>query len=364
MAASLIGHDSRAAFCSLVSRGGSLGCRTVLEIEETQQRQRRARRARWVSGLASGACAVGFFFWARHQRLPHLPSTPQAIAALALGLAAYTLATLWMCERWTALLCRQDQGFPRAEGYRSAVLGQLGNMLLPVRAGDAIRVGLVTTAREKVTARSSVGMLIAERALDIGCHSILLVLVCLSLFGPSIGGGFGRAPGAIAGLTLLVVGATMALYLGSVVLSRWRLSDRVSTFLAPVFAPLVSLRHGSKEVILLSAGIWFSEIVGWWAASRAVDLNLSALQAAYVFAIATLALIAPIGFGAIGTLDAAIIFSVEAVGVATTQVLGFVLLLRIMFVLPSVFIAAGLWLGRRLGGPRDLCLPTRTTSEL
>lgn len=308
-----------------------------------------ARRARWLSGLASGACAIGFLFWARQQQLPDLPSTPQAIAALALGLAAYTVTTLWMCERWTALLCRQDQGFPRVEGYRSAVLGQMGNMFLPMRAGDAIRAGLVTTAREKVTARSSVGMLIAERALDVGCHSILLVFVCLGLFGPSIGGGLGRIPAAIIGLALLLAGTIVAFYLGGAVLSRWRLRNRLSTFLGPVLAPLVSLRHGSKKVIMLSAGIWLSEILGWWAASRAVDLNLSLPQAACVFAIAIVAMGAPIGFGAIGTLDAAIFFSVDAVGVATTQVLGFVLLVRILLVLPSIFIAAGLWLRRRYG---------------
>jgi uncharacterized membrane protein YbhN (UPF0104 family) len=294
--------------------------------------------------------------WARQQQLPHLPSTPQALAALALGIAAYTVTTLWMCERWTALLCRQDQGFPRAEGYRSAVLGQLGNMCLPLRAGDAIRAGLVTTAREKVTARSSVGMLIAERALDVGCHLTLLVLVCLGLFGPSLGGALGRIPGAVLGLALLLAGTVVAFYLGSAMLSRWGASDRVSTFLAPVLTPLVSLRHGSKKVVMLSAGIWLSELVAWWAASRAVDLNLSLAQAACVFAIAIMAMAAPIGFGAIGTLDAAIFFSVETVGAATTQVLGFVLLLRILLVLPSILIATGLWLGKRLKGPRRLSL--------
>jgi uncharacterized membrane protein YbhN (UPF0104 family) len=318
--------------------------------------QRRARRARWVRGLASCTCAIGFLLWARHQRLPDLPSTPQALAALALGMAAYTLATLWMCERWTALLCRQDEGFPRVEGYRSAVLGQLGNMFLPIRAGDAIRAGLVTAAREKVTARSSVGMLIAERALDMGCHTVLLVVVCLGLFGPSSGGALGRVPGAVAGLALLLAATMVAFFLARAMLTRWRVSGRVSTFLAPVLTPLVSLRHGSRKVVMLSAGIWLSEIVGWWAASRAVNLDLSLPQAACVFAIAIFAMVAPIGFGAVGTLDAAVIFSVDAVGVATTQVLGFVLLLRILLVLPSILIAAGLWLGRRLEKPRELSL--------
>jgi hypothetical protein len=43
-------------------------------------------------------------------------------------------------------------------------------------------------------------------------------------------------------------------------------------------------------------------------------------------------------------MDAAIVVSVEALGVSSTGVLGFVLLLRMAWVLPSVCIAVGLGL--------------------
>jgi hypothetical protein len=43
-------------------------------------------------------------------------------------------------------------------------------------------------------------------------------------------------------------------------------------------------------------------------------------------------------------MDAAVVVSVEALGMSTTGVLGFVLLLRMAWVLPSVFIAVGLGL--------------------
>jgi uncharacterized membrane protein YbhN (UPF0104 family) len=291
---------------------------------------------------------VGFVVWALNQQLPELPSTPRTIAATLLAVGAYMLATLWMCERWATLLWRVDRGLPREEAYWSGVLGLLGNAFLPVRAGDAIRVGLVSTTREKVSARSSVGMLVAERALDVGCHVVLLVVVFLGLYGPSTGGPLGRVPVVAAGLALLAVGTVAMFYFGGTVMSRWRPSGRIAVFLAPILAPLIGLRRGSAKLIGLSVGIWLAEIVGWWAAAQAVDLHLNLLQAAYVFAIASIALVAPIGFGAIGTLDAAIVFSVKAVGVSTTEILGFVLLLRIAFVLPSVLLAAVLWLRRWL----------------
>jgi glycosyltransferase 2 family protein len=312
---------------------------------------RRIGGAKWLSWSISSVCAVGFLLWARHQPLPDPPTTPQAIAALILAIAACISATLWLCERWTALLRRGDRAFPRVEGYRSVVLGQIGNMCLPVRASEAIRVGIVTTASEKVTVRSSIGMLVAERALDIGWHVILLVVVCLGLFGPTAGGGLGRTPTIIAGLALLLASALVAIHFGGMVASRLKTGGRVSTFLAPVFVPLSGLRHDSKDLILLSCGFWLSQIVGWWAASWAVDLDLDPLQAAFVLAIATVALVAPVGFGAVGTLDAAIVFSVGAVGAPTIEVLGFVLLLRMMFILPSVLIASSLWLTRRFGIP-------------
>lgn len=300
-----------------------------------------------MSGLASCACAVGFVAWALRQQSPDLPSTPGTIAAALLTLGAYTLATLWMCERWAVLLRREDRDLPRGEAYRSAALGLIGNACLPVRAGDAIRVGMVSTASEKLSARSSVGMLVAERALDVGCHACLLAAVCLVQLGPSTGLP-GRFAMVAAGLALLVAAAAAAARLGGVALSRWRPRGRLWTFLAPVFAPLAGLRWGSGGVVALSAGIWLAEILAWWAAAQAVGPALSLPQAAYVFAIATLALVAPIGFGAIGTLEAAIVLSVGAIGVEATEVLGFVLLLRIAFVLPSVFIVVGLGLARQL----------------
>ncbi|HET8814286.1 MAG TPA: lysylphosphatidylglycerol synthase transmembrane domain-containing protein [Solirubrobacterales bacterium] len=301
-----------------------------------------------MSGFASSACAVGFVIWALHQELPAPPTAPGAIAALLLAMAAYTLATLWMCERWTTLLWRVDPGLPRIESYRSAALGLIGNACLPVRAGDAIRVGMVSTASERLDARSSVGMLVAERALDVGCHAFLLAGICLVRLGPSTGGPFGHLPAVAAGLGLMLAAAAMAIRLGGVALARWRPRGRLWAFLVPVFVPLAGLRWESARVITLSAGIWLAEILAWWAAAQAVGLELNLPQAAYVFAIATLALIAPIGFGAIGTLDAAILLSLDAIEVSATEILGFVLLLRMAFVLPSVFIAVGLGLAQRL----------------
>ena len=300
-----------------------------------------ARRARVASWLISGTCAIGFLLWARHQRAPRLPTNLGQGVALLLGVVAYAAATCGLCERWSLLLRRQAPGLPRFAGYRPAVLGQLGNVLLPARAGDALRGGLSATAHEEISTRTVVGTLAAERALDIGCHAVLLVVVLVGLFGPHAGA-LGRVPAILAALALLA-GATVAVRVaGGSALSRLGIARRVPAFLEPLLAPLIGLRHGSRAAVLLSVAMWASEIGGWWAASHVVGLNLSLPQAAYVFAIASLALVMPVGFGSIGTLDAGILLSVKTIGVSTVPVLSFVLLLRILFVLPSLAMAAGI----------------------
>lgn len=306
--------------------------------------ERRARTAKWASALASIACTVGFVVWALQQQLPDPPSAPGEVAATLLTMGAYSLVTLWACERWALLLWRVDRDLPRNEAYRSTALAVIGNACLPVRVGDAIRVGLVATTSEELNARSGVGTLMAERVFDSSCHLVLLAAVGLAWFGPSTGGPLGRLPVIAGGLVLLVAGAAVAIRLGKVVLARWQPRGRLWDFLAPFFAPLTGLGRGSGRIALLSAGMWLSEIMAWWAGAMAVGLPLSLPQVAFVFTIAALALLVPIGFGAIGTMDAAVVVSVEALGMGATGVLGFVLLLRMAWVLPSVFITVGLGL--------------------
>jgi uncharacterized membrane protein YbhN (UPF0104 family) len=316
---------------------------TLTDIAEVKP----ALRARVIGWLASATCATGFLLWARHQQIPRLPSSIEQIFALLLGVVAYTLATFGLCERWLFLLRRQASGFSRLAGYRPVVLGQLGNVFLPARAGDAIRVGVVATTHEEISMSSAVGALVAERALDIGCHAVLLVTVLVGMFGPSTGK-LGHLPTILLGLALLL-GAVIALRaVGGSLLSQLDIGPLVPKLLGPLLAPLIGLRYGSRAVIALSVAMWASEIGGWWAASHAVGLNLTLLQAAYVFAIASLALIVPVGFGAIGTLDAGIYLGIRTIGVSTVPVLSFVLLLRALFILPSLMMTVGITLGRRL----------------
>jgi uncharacterized membrane protein YbhN (UPF0104 family) len=294
-----------------------------------------ARAPRLLGVVVSVACAAGFVLWARHQPLPHLPASLRGIAALGLGISAYTVATVVLFERWTLLLRSQSPDLPKELGYRSGALSQLANAFLPVRAGDAVRIGLVSAEDGGPSTRACFGVLVAERSIDFGCHALLLTTVLVCVFGPSLGH-FGRVPAMALGAVLCIAGGALA-WRAAVPLAA-RIEGRFPRFLGSVR----KLRSGAGEVLALSAILWASEMVGWWAASHAVGLDLDPLQAAFVFLVAALAIALPTGFGAIGTLDAGIAFSVSTVGGGADHVLGYVLLLRMMFVMPSIGIACGL----------------------
>jgi uncharacterized membrane protein YbhN (UPF0104 family) len=307
------------------------------------------RRSRFVSWVVSGACAIGFLLWARGQPMPRLPSGPAQSAALAVGVFAYGLATIGSCERWSSLLRTAVPGSSRIVSYRPVAVGQLGNVFLPARAGDAIRVGLAAASDERVSTQTAVGVLIAERALDIACHASLLTVVLagvaashMSLFTAVLVGVAG-----LAGLTLIVGVAVAVRGSARSLLARLLGERQVPAFLDTLLAPLLGLRRKGRRAILLSVAMWASEVTGWWAASHAVGLNLTGPQAAYVFAIASLAMVMPVGFGSIGTLDAGIIFALETIGLGTARVLSFVVLLRVLLVLPSAALFVGTVRGPR-----------------
>jgi uncharacterized membrane protein YbhN (UPF0104 family) len=290
------------------------------------------RRGWLFSGLTTLFCVVGFALWAREQQLPRLSLGTAELAALGVGVAAYTAATVSLCERWILMLRREAPGLSRTVGYRSVALGQIGNAFLPIRAGDAIRIATVSIADDGPSTAAGIGVLVAERTIDFAFHAILLLVVVLAIFGPSLGA-LGRAPAVVLGLFVSLLAGAMAWRVAIPVLRRAR------RFTPALLSSLVGLQGRSATVAGISIVLWGSEMIGWWAASYAVGLDLSPVGAAYVFATATLVLTLPIGFGALGTLDAAVLLGITTINVNTDSALSFILLLRLMFVAPSLVIA-------------------------
>jgi hypothetical protein len=160
-------------------------------------------------GLALAGLAVSaLFVWLTFRRVEwaavrtELASLP--VWAFGAALALKTLAFGCMAERSRVLLGPlHPPGF--ATLYRSHLLAFVGNNLLPLRAGEVLRIGYLA-GRSGMPAAGCLSAVALERALDLLCLLGLCAIVLPELLGalPS------RA--ALLGLVLLAgVGAVAAL---------------------------------------------------------------------------------------------------------------------------------------------------------
>lgn len=310
------------------------------------RRSRLHALAALVSLLSLGAVA----WWAADQPAPRLPDAPADWAQLAAGLAAYAVATALRAERWRALLEREGARPHRADCYGLTLVGYMGNNVLPARAGDALRV-VVMAPLAGTGMRTVLGTLVAERVLDV-----------LTLFGVFFVLAFGLANGAGdvpqgTWIALAALAAGGAALLGGLAVARRRPHGRIgrlSAFAAPILAATTRLRgRWGATMLALTIAVWIAEAGTWLAVGAAVDLGIGPLDALYLVALASLFVFVPAGPGYAGTLDAAVVVGVRALGRSGSQAVGYLLLLRFVLLVP-ITIAGLVALIARYGGLRAL----------
>jgi uncharacterized membrane protein YbhN (UPF0104 family) len=261
------------------------------------------------------------------------------------AVALYAVATLARGERWLQLMRHGGAEPTRADAYALTAVGYMGNNVLPARAGDAIRVFL-QAPRAGTGMRKVIGTLLAERVLDVA--TLLTLFVALAY-------GVLRGVEAPEGDVLLLVVAGSAAFGSALILAAYLLRGRETVrraldFLAPMAAATQGLRggHGAK-MLAVTLLIWSLEAATYLVAARAVELDLSAVEALYVVALASVFVLVPSGPGYVGTLDAAIVFGARAVGASGEAAFSFLLVLRFVLVVP-ITVAGAFLLLVRYGG--------------
>ena len=101
-------------------------------------------------------------------------------------------------------------------------------------------------------------------------------------------------------------------------------------------------------LIIATSIIWLLEGLVYWLVARALELPVTYVDGVYLVVLASLAAIVPAGPGFIGTVDAAIIFGLGAIGIKGGQALSFDILLRFVVFVPITVV--GLLLTLRYGG--------------
>jgi uncharacterized membrane protein YbhN (UPF0104 family) len=284
-------------------------------------------------GLAVSAISlVAVVWWALSQPAPELPSSPAELAALGAAVLAYAAATALRGERWWRILRRDGATPTRADSYALTVVGYMGNNVLPARGGDAIRV-VLAAPRARTTMRTVIGTLLAERLLDavtlLGLFAILAYGVLRGIDAPS-----GLAVAAVIALVAAVTVAVLLLarYSGSG--DGGRLA-RAAAFLAPLASATARLRGRYGAAMLAwTLVIWALEAATYLAVAGAADVEMTPVEALYVVALASVFVLVPSGPGYLGTLDAAVLFGIGAIGGSGAEAVSYLILLRAVLLIP------------------------------
>jgi glycosyltransferase 2 family protein len=304
-----------------------------------------SRRLRLAGIAISAISIVGVVWWATTQPAPVLPSGVGEWSALIAAIAIYGLATLVRGERWLSLLRRSGARPSRADAQALTVVGFMGNNVFPARGGDAMRVVLMAP-RSDTSMRTVIGTLVAERLLDVVVLFGLFVLLAYVVLGDV------DAPSAarlaiVAGVAVLLV-ALVVIFLTAG--RRHPRIRRLVDYVAPITVATRELRGSyGASMVLLTIAIWALETGTYWAVAASVGLDINPLEAAYLVALASIFVIIPAGPGYIGTLDAAIVFGVSAIGGSGSETVSFLLALRFVLLVPITLLGLVL-LVTRYGG--------------
>lgn len=110
-----------------------------------------------IVGLAISAISLAaVVLWATRQDPPDLPSSLGRLAVLLAAIGVYGIATSIRAERWLRLLRHSDAEPARADAYGLTAVGFMGNTVLPLRGGDALRIYLMAPRARTGIDRKSV----------------------------------------------------------------------------------------------------------------------------------------------------------------------------------------------------------------
>ena len=299
-----------------------------------------------LGALISVAILAAIVVWALGQEPPELPSSRGDLAQLGLAIVLYLVSCAVRGERWQILLRENGASPSRADTYSLIAVGYLGNNVLPARAGDALRVVLLTP-RAKTDARTIIGTLVAERLCDV---LVLGVLFAVLAYGVVSGAGVVDVSDRLGAAAVIAGAVVLLLVLAAAVLHVRGHLLRIWAFVAPMVAATRNLRgrHGA-EVLALTVLVWALEGGVWWMTAEAVDLGLSPLEALYVLALSSMMVLIPAGPGYAGTMDAAVLIAAKALDKASSAALSYLIMLRFVLMIPITLV--GLVLGAtRFGG--------------
>jgi glycosyltransferase 2 family protein len=312
------------------------------------------RRFALIQALVSLVALAAVVWWASRQESPHIPTGGDAIAWLLAGVALYALATLVRAERWHQILEVTGVHARRRDIYALTTVGYMGNNVLPARAGEALRVVLLSQ-RCNGSKRTLLGSVVAERVLDVIALVTIFVVTVYGVLSASEVLPTDR-PVLVAGIgVLLLVAGAVAVW----VLRRHHVFERARDWLRPLAdAPRALLNRRGALLLLGTFALWAVEATVYLAVARAIDLDIGITGALYLVALTNFVAALPAAPGSIGTFDAAVLFGAKALDAAGSAAVSYVILLRFVLYVPITLVGLVV-LVTRYGGWSRLRSATR-----
>jgi uncharacterized protein (TIRG00374 family) len=312
------------------------------------------RRFALIQALVSLVALAAVVLWASKQESPHIPTGGDTIAWLVAAVGLYVLATLVRAERWHQILEHTGVQTKRVDCYALTTVGYMGNNVLPARAGEALRVVLLSP-RCNAGKRTLISSIVAERVLD--------VIVLLTIFVATVYGVLETSQVLPTDRPLLVTGIGILLLLAAAVaiwvLRKHHFFERVRDWLRPLAdSPRAVV---SRWGLVLLAGtflLWTIEGSVYWTVAQAIEMDISISGALYLVALTNFVAALPAAPGSIGTFDAAVAWGTHRLGVAGSMAVSYVILIRFVLYVPITIVGLVV-LVTRYGGWSRLRSATR-----
>jgi hypothetical protein len=300
-----------------------------------------ARLVKILLGIAISVALLVYLFWNVDVRavLSRLADTQWRWLLLSIAL---NLAALWArALRWRYLF---PPGSHPARLFNAVMIGYMGNNVLPLRAGEVLRV--YVAARHGPRVWTTVATLVVERALDGLAIGLMLVISLTLVPTPREVAWAAEVFGALVlllSLALVVIAAaplSCRIFIHSLAY-RWPAIERRLLQAFDVMADgLQSMRRLRQlvPIVVWSVVIWLLIVFSFWTAFRAASLDLPLLAATTVIAFVGLGISLPSSPGFIGIIQAATVLALSFFGVPRAEALSFSLLLH-----ASQFVPVTVW---------------------
>jgi uncharacterized protein (TIRG00374 family) len=292
---------------------------------------RAGRPLKIAAGVAVSAALLAYASWSVdfHEVAERLRRTHWGWLAASAGL---NLAAVWVrARRWRYLF---PPGAIPSRLFTAVMIGFMGNNVLPLRAGEVLRVYVVHRRGQPFW--TTVATVVVERVLD--ALAIGLMLAALILVIP-VRADLRWSALLFMSADLLALGALACTAaapdacrrLARTLAGRWpRLLGLVLRVLDTFDEGLRGLRARRHilPIAAWSAGIWVTLAVAVWTAFLAADLRLPFTAAWAVLAFLGLGVSLPTSPGFVGVVQVATVLALELFGVPRADALSYSLLLH------------------------------------